>query len=243
MGDDGGFCRVCKLFCTSLSRPRVAGELLSKPYKTYSRYKLISEHSCAKYHQQASATAMSFTRSCDGSQHNIKTLVSRTEDSVAEKRHRLTAVVKTLVSLARQGLALRGHRDEKFSVKEPFSVINNGRTIINGDVNKGNFVELLRQRADAGDTQFKQVANKRAQYYSPVIQNNLLDLLANQVRGDVLKSMEGKPFSLIADETTDASNIEQLCIAVRFLLDGKATEKFLTFVPVKSLKGALPICS
>jgi len=46
-----------------------------------------------------------------------------------------------------------------------------------------------------------------------------------------------KYFSILADETTDVSQREQLCLSVRFIKDTKVHEEFLYFVPVSSRTG------
>ena len=44
-------------------------------------------------------------------------------------------------------------------------------------------------------------------------------------------------FSILADETTDVSQTEQLSLSVRFIKDTKVHEEFLCFVSVSSTTG------
>jgi len=48
---------------------------------------------------------------------------------------------------------------------------------------------------------------------------------------------KSKYFSILADETADVSQTEQLSLSVRFFKDTKVHEEFLCFVPVFSTTG------
>jgi hypothetical protein len=107
------------------------------------------------------------------------------------------------------------------------------------DVNRGNFLQLLDFRAQAGDTSIHTHVNQKAKYTSPVIQNELLGLVStHQVVKDIKLS---KYFTIIADETRDVSNIEQICLAIRFFHfnTSQSEEKFISFIPATSLTGKL----
>ena len=87
--------------------------------------------------------------------------------------------------------------------------------------NHGNFRALLDFRVDAGDTLLGQhltAAARNATYTSSVIQNQVIDVLADQVRQKIIwKVHRAKWFSIIADEVTDVSNKEQLNLVVRYI--------------------------
>ena len=108
-----------------------------------------------------------------------------------------------------QAFALRSHLDH-------------GPVMIEDDsVNRGNFQVLLRFRVDAGDQVLKEhleTASLNATYTSKGIQNQMISLCGDIIRNRLLiKIHKANFFSVIADEATDSSNVEQLSIKFIFL--------------------------
>ena len=68
----------------------------------------------------------------------------------------------------------------------------------------------------------------------------MLSIVADQVRSTLI-SRVGAGFTVIADETRDASNREQLCVAVRYLCaqTHAIEERFIAFISVPSVRGKL----
>ena len=60
------------------------------------------------------------------------------------------------------------------------------------------------------------------------------DAIQKQILSDI---SQRKYFSILADETTDVSQTEQLNLSVRFIKDTKVHEQFLCFVRVSSTTG------
>lgn len=57
-----------------------------------------------------------------------------------------------------------------------------------------------------------------ATYTSNTIQNQIVSVLANQVRGKIIRKVQpAKWYTIIADEVTDLSNKEQLSIVLRYV--------------------------
>ena len=69
-------------------------------------------------------------------------LSSERSRHVAENRLKLKSIVKTVIFCGRQGIALRGHRDDGPSLQT--------------SANHGNFQALLQFRIDAGDQVLKE---------------------------------------------------------------------------------------
>ena len=81
-------------------------------------------------------------------------------------------------------------------------------------------------------------APKNAVYVSPEIQNELIQILGDQVMEKLIVRIKAaKYFSVIADETTDASRIEQLNICLRYVYEFSIHEDFIAFVSVTDLSG------
>lgn len=112
----------------------------------------------------------------------------------------------SLIYFARQELPTRGHDESLVSE------------------NRGNFKELLDLVARHSDN-FLRISNQRpgnATYTSPDIQNELLELCAEQVVEKIIAQVkESKYFSIMADETTDTSKHTQLSMFLRYNKDGK----------------------
>ena len=106
----------------------------------------------------------------------------------------------------RQNIPLRGHRDRSTNLEGPQSE----------STNHGNFWALLNFRICAGDTFLKDhlhSAARNAMCTSLDIQNQLVKILGDKVRDTILnKIRRSLCYTLIADEVTDCSNKEQLCM-------------------------------
>ena len=103
---------------------------------------------------------------------------------------------QNMLFLARQGIAIRGDKDESDS----------------------NFMQLLALQG-IDDPMIKQNLEKKTdKYTSPQIQNEILSVLAIQILRDIGNSIRSTPYySLMADEVTDSSNREQVVICLRWV--------------------------
>ncbi|XP_078679460.1 52 kDa repressor of the inhibitor of the protein kinase-like [Branchiostoma floridae x Branchiostoma belcheri] len=129
----------------------------------------------------------------------------------------------------RQGLALRGHRDD--STADPLSI-------------KGNFHALLQPRVDAGDEALKDHLDRcarNATYVSKTSQNQLLDCMKQYIQDTIVHEIDnqefGAHFGIMADEVTEVSNWEQLGLLVRYTKDGKPVERLLLFAACEEITG------
>ena len=90
-------------------------------------------------------------------------LSSMRKRNIAENRLKLKSIVETVILCGRQGIPLRGHRDDNPHVQQdPLA-------------NHGNFLALLHFRAQAGDDALKehlQNPKGNARYTSHVIQTS-----------------------------------------------------------------------
>ena len=70
-------------------------------------------------------------------------------------------------------------------------------------------------------------APRNALYLSWRVQNQSIFLIADAKQKQILSDIsQCKYFSILADETTDVSQTEQLSLSVRFIKDTKVHEKF-----------------
>ena len=129
----------------------------------------------------------------------------------------------------RNGLALRGHRDD---------ATNTDKT------HQGNFKNLLDFCIDAGDIALKEhleTSRKNASYISKTTQNQLQDCVKEYVEAVIISEIReqniGAKFAILADEVTDISNHEQLGLVLRYLKNGQPIERLIEYIECESITG------
>ena len=119
----------------------------------------------------------------------------------------------------RQNMPLRGHRDDNKHL---------------GGDSVGNFQELLDFRIDSGDEVLKEhfeTASRNATYCSKTIQNEIIDCCGDVVTEQIVEEIkESKFFSIMADETQDCANKEQMSLAIRYVEQSEIREAFIKFI-------------
>ena len=132
------------------------------------------------------------------------------KQQVLENRKRLVPIIKTILICGRLGIALRGHRDD--GLLYPILAIKG---------QQGNFRALLAFRVESGDDILKShlsTANMKATYISKEVQNELIQLCGEEISNQIVKDIKtAKYFAIIADETSDSSHREQLCLCIRYV--------------------------
>ena len=178
----------------------------------------IGSNSARKYHLAAIAEAESFKSVIEKKQLPVDQMLSRVRlQQITENRKKIKSIVETIILCGRQGIALRGHRDDSKHLQQaPFA-------------NHGNFLALFKFRVDSGDKvladHLMSASNHQtALYTSKTIQNELIQLCGDSIRTTILKQVRAAgAFSIMADEATDAGNKEQLAICVRYV--NKSTQE------------------
>ena len=140
----------------------------------------------------------------------------------------LKSLVKCLEFCGRQGIALRGHRDDDTS----------------SSFNKGNFKYLLDFRVDVGDTTLQyrmKNCKKNASYTSTIAQNDLLlcikEMIQNVIVQEVKSQRIGAYNGFQCDDVSDASTWEQLRLVLRYTVNNKPMQRLLEFIPCESITG------
>ncbi|XP_015377033.1 PREDICTED: zinc finger MYM-type protein 1-like [Diuraphis noxia] len=152
---------------------------------------------------------------------------------INDNRDRLRPIIKTILFCGNQGISLRGHRDSGvIDLNEHASTEN-----------QGNFRELIKFRIDSGDNVLKnhlETTNKNATYLSPLIQNEIISVCNKLILGHLVANVnKSKSFTILADETTDVSNKEQmtLCVCYVDLNANKIREDFLQIIEIQNMSG------
>ena len=137
----------------------------------------------------------------------------------------LKGVFDTINYLARQSLPFRGHRDSGGIFNHQLSI------------NDGNFRNLIRLLASR-DEFFRKAAEsspKNATYLSGTMQNEII-VIMNEIalRKLLQKVKKSEFFTILADESSDASGKEQMSIGLRFIDidDGNIVEAFLMLIEI-----------
>uniref|UniRef100_A0A915IVZ4 DUF4371 domain-containing protein n=1 Tax=Romanomermis culicivorax TaxID=13658 RepID=A0A915IVZ4_ROMCU len=97
---------------------------------------------------------------------------------------------------------------------------------------------LLKFRADAGDKAIDlSDTKKNAMYFSPLIQNSLIDCCGDLIVSNILEDVKkAKFYTILADETTDSATVEQMSLCIRYT-DDKIREIFIGFIEVENMTG------
>lgn len=240
--EDGAYCKYCFIFSqkeVGHNSGQITGHLVSDPYRNWKKaLESFQKHQTTQYHRAASIKADNFLAVMAGESQSIDSQVDSVRTrQIQENQEKLAPIIKTVILCGRQGLPLRGHRDHgEFNVS------------VEPEENEGNFRALLRARIDSGDVNLKkhfETCPRNATYISWNIQNQIIEacdiIIKRKIASEVNSS---KCLSILADETTDISTIEQCSICVRYVKNIGTShnqfticENFLTFVPIKSTCG------
>lgn len=117
--------------------------------------------------------------------------------------------------MGRQGLPLRGHRED-----------TNSR-------NRGNFLEISDYFARYDD-KFKANYTKPKNYCSPSIQNELIEISANFLTNTIIQRVKKCGFYSLMVHEARCFKEEQLSIVIRFTNELEVEERFLGFVDCSS---------
>ena len=138
-------------------------------------------------------------------------------------------IVDTIILCGQLGLPLGGHRDDSKYHPEVWEY-SEGRV--------GNFIELLNYHVHIGDVALQSHlsrCNQNASHISKSPQNKLIkccgEIICEQLIAEVKKS---KFYSILADETSDCSNKEQMSLVLCFVAEEfNVREEFLRFIHCK----------
>ena len=125
---------------------------------------------------------------------------------VQRNRKVLKSIMDTVQFCGRQGIVLRGHRDDSMHLDDQCN-------------NPGNFQAVLQFHCNAGDNDlslhFKECA-RNSTYRSKTIQNEILNVFGDMIKKTIIPEVKaGKHYAIIADEVQDAASIEQISVVLR----------------------------
>lgn len=228
--DDALYCLACCLFTDTSHRK--SKKLITEGYRNWKDAVTdLKLHSTNEYHLASMARLRAFTQTYKTPAKRIDaSLTNAAEVMVKKNRQILISIVKSLEFCGRQGIALRGHRDDDTEKGSSF--------------NKGNFKALLKFRVDSGDELMAKHMNecaKHSTYVSKTSQNELLwcvkKIIQDKIIAEIKEQKFGAYYGIQCDEVSDSSNWEQLGIVLRYTVNNKPIERLIEFVACESITG------
>ena len=226
--DDGVYSRACAFFTPKQVGGQDLGQFVTKPFKSWGKiFQKASAHATKNYHLSSMTRMSEFIARYENPSRSISTILDSELQRVMETNQKVVeSLFKIALLCGRQGLALRGHRDDKISWMEDDDTHSN----------EGNFVELVRFQAETDAVLAEHLANTR--YTSKTIQNELVEVIGDSIQNDIIAEVkQAKFYSVIADEVTDTANKEELSLSLRFVFNGRVKEVFVDFVEVERITG------
>ena len=154
-----------------------------------------------------------FIARCENSSPSISTILdSELQRDMETNQKVVESLFKIVLMCRRQGLALRGHHDDKISWTEDDDTHSN----------EGNFVELVRFRAETDAVLAEHLAKSphNTRYTSKTIQNEFVEVIGDSIWNNIKAEVkQAKFYSVIADEITDTTNKEELSLSLCFIFD------------------------
>ncbi|XP_063788893.1 zinc finger MYM-type protein 1-like [Pseudophryne corroboree] len=233
VSNDSVFCFCCKLFGNYTNLPSSLSDKGSKDWKNITA--ILSQH------ERSNAHLVNFQnwKELEIRLKNKKTIDEEHMRIIKQKEKYWQQILERLIALVRvlgiQNLAFRG-------TNEKLHTAGNGNFL--------KFIEYLALFDPVMDEHIRKIRDKETyvHYLGKDIQNELIQLLSNIIKEEILKSAQvAKYFSIIIDCTPDVSHVEQMTMILRFVNIASLTddcepvrikEHFLGFLPLKETTGA-----
>ncbi|KAF2882850.1 hypothetical protein ILUMI_23362 [Ignelater luminosus] len=213
---------------------RVLGKLVKKEFRNWKNaFEVFAGHESTDYHTFSVTKFQNIGLIEEKKQDPIHyQLDLASKHRIEENRKRILPIIDTIILCGRHCISLRGHRDSG---------------LIDSDIdpieNDGNFKAILRSKLRSEDEILKlhlESMSKTATYLSAKTKNEIINACGDNITKKMVNKInEAKFFSILADESTDISCIEQFSLCFRFYNSTtmKIEENFLKFVPVTNLTG------
>nr|XP_051215497.1 uncharacterized protein LOC127333197 [Lolium perenne] len=205
------FCFVCYLFKDKTRCPG-GDAFVKKGFNNWNMKKRLKKHEgeVSSAHAEAQEKYDRF----NSPQTSIReSIASNTTQYKALYKQRLTWTLKCVRYLLHQGLAFRGHDESEDSL------------------NKGNFLELLNWLAGNFEEVNRVVlknAPRNCRMIHHDIQQEVIECCAKETTKLLIEELDGGHFSILADESSDVYQNEQLAVCLRYIdKKGRAVERFL----------------
>ena len=217
---DAAFCFTC---IVALSKNMISSSKVEKVFTEfgYRNWKKALEsgrgflkHECSDPHKEATERLITVPATSEDIGEMIDKNLSKNKEN---NRKMLLKILRNIRYLARQSLPLR----ENWSKEEKCEI-------------NSNFHQLLVLRSDDDNGLVSWLEKKTNRFDSPAIQNEMLEIMALEVLRDIVKDIQSAVFfTILADETSDVSNTEQLVVCIRWVDNTlQAHEEFIGLHPL-----------
>ena len=179
----------------------------------------LDNHMKGDIHKDAEQKVSSFSGTRQAGTDIEAKLSKQISEEQARTKNGILSIIDIVLALGMRGIPFRGNW-----IKEDH-------------VEVGNFAFFVKWKANfdmALDDHLKH-ASKSAKFTSPRIQNEIIKICEVFIREKIISKVP-KYWSIMVDETTDVSSMEQLSICIRFVTeDGEVCEEFLGFQNLKKM--------
>ncbi|XP_042410187.1 zinc finger MYM-type protein 1-like [Zingiber officinale] len=223
------FCFCCKLFKTQRTTMKL-GHLADEGYKDWKNIsRCLSLHETSKDHIDCMTSWIELERRLRKKKtidENIQVAINKEREHWKQVLKRIIAVVQRI---AKNNLPLRGDNEKLY-------VENNGIFL--------QLIEMIAEFNPIMEEHLRRVQERQIHYtyLGPKIQNELIQMLAAEVRSSIVaKIKHAKYFTVILDCTPNASHEEQMPLVIRCVDDSEnaivVEEFWIGFLKVNETSG------
>jgi hypothetical protein len=229
------YCSLCMAFTRPNSTPFIEGVEINLKYL----YRQLEKHENSKPHDSACKIYFNIS----SGKTMTHSLLSHRQKMIELNKEIMTRIVDIALLIAKQGLAFRGKRNEAaYNLSD-----------LTSNLNQGNFLEIVKlvEKYDSvlqthinnsiKKSLIKQGKTGRGSYVtflSKTTLNKILNITGNLIKNKIAKEVIlSEQYSLEIDSTQDTSVKDQLCICIRYVLNGKINEKMVALVESTSGTG------
>lgn len=189
-------------------------------------YEKVSEHEKSPTHVKSIKTW--YLRLSNTGHSGLDNIIKKEiADSLLYWKNVLHRIVETLKFLTSRGLAIRG-------INETLGSVHNGNYL--------GCLELIAKFDPFINQHLSKYGNKgrgNVSYISSTICTEFIMIMSETVIKEIVNQIQSrKYFSIIVDSTPDVTRVDQLTIAIRYVInDGTPVERFIGFLPSVGHKG------
>ncbi|KFM73429.1 Zinc finger MYM-type protein 1, partial [Stegodyphus mimosarum] len=202
------FCFSCLLFPSKDAVSSCSSLETESGLSSWKKPEKVTAHENSQRHRNSFTTWKEMER---GLMKKESLIDAQLQNQIATEKEKWRQILKRMLCcilhLAKQNMALRGHRE----------------SITESERNAGNLIELLKLIAEfdpimKGHVSYVQQNPGSTTYLSPEIQNEFIQILAAAVREKLVCNIQrAKYYGILFDSTPDAANQEQMSETIRYV--------------------------